>query len=346
MRSPNFWYPQKDPSTASLWTAIATRLLMPLASVYDLVGQARQKYIAVQKAEAPVICVGNLTAGGTGKTPIAITLGQALKERGQLPFFLTRGYGGHEDGPLLVNEDQHNCRDVGDEALMLAAHAPTIVSRNRVDGAALACRLGANIIVMDDGYQNPNLKKDFSILVVDGELAFGNGHVIPAGPLREQAATGLERADQIIVARKEGAVSQSFSNNLFGDLPVINIRLGCPANNQGDNRHAIAFAGIEQPEKFFAAVRDQNYQIVGTQTYADHHNYSEDEFNALVRWSEQRKAVLVTTEKDTYRLTPAQRLRIEVLPLQVYFDSPRDLDNLIAKVLAMSPASNQHQTVK
>ncbi len=332
MRAPDFWYPQNDSNATTVWSAIATRLLVPAASVYDLVSQARQKFTESHEASVPVICIGNLTAGGTGKTPIAIALGNALKEKGRVPFFLTRGYGGEEEGPMLVDIEQHDCRQVGDEALMLSAHAPTIVSKNRAEGAYLACSLGADMIVMDDGFQNPSLKKNFSILIVDGELAFGNGHIIPAGPLRERAEAGLKRADQIMVARKDGVPFHARTNDLLEDLDVIDIRLRCPNTNQGMGRKAIAFAGIAQPEKFFAAVRSQGFEIVGTQSLADHHNYENEEFRTLLDWSNQRQAVLITTEKDAYRLNPDQRALVEVLPLQVFFERPEDFNQLLTRL--------------
>lgn len=338
MRAPDFWYPQNNnTASSSTWVSVSIRLLRPLSFLYEMLGRARQKYAPSQRVDIPVVCIGNLTAGGTGKTPIAIALGKALKDKDRMPFFLTCGHGGHMDGPVLVDSNLHDCRDVGDEALMLASYASTIVSKNRAEGAVLAGRLGADVIIMDDGYQNPSLKKDFSILIVDADLGFGNGLIIPAGPLREHIEEGIQRADQIIVTRRQQALPTSSVSRSLGSEKVINVRLDCEKINQGNNRLAVAFAGISQVEKFFAVVRKQNYEIVGTQTFPDHHNYTKKEFGVLLAWSRERRAVLVTTEKDAYRLSPTQKSHIEVVPLHVYFDRPEDLKALVSKIMSIPP---------
>ncbi len=340
MRAPDFWYPQNNTAASSTWGSAFIRLLTPLSFLYEMLGRVRRKYAPSQRAEIPVVCVGSLTVGGVGKTPIAIALGEELKNKDRTPFFLTCGYGGHMDGPVLVDPELHDCREVGDEALMLANCASTIVSKNRAKGAALAHHLGADIIIMDDGYQNPSLKKDFSILIIDAHLGFGNGLIIPAGPLRERVETGIQRADQIIVTRREQALPMFSVGRLLDSENAINVRLGCEKINQGNNRPAVAFAGIAQVEKFFAVVREQNYEIVGTQTFPDHHNYTRKEFDVLLAWSRERGAVLVTTEKDACRLSPTQRSRIEVIPLHVYFDHSEDLKTLISKIMSIPPRNN------
>jgi tetraacyldisaccharide 4'-kinase len=272
-------------------------------------------------AKARVICVGNLTAGGSGKTPVAIALAKLLRVRGKNVFFLTRGYGGSEHGPVLI-EDTHRAAQVGDEALLLARAASTILARDRAQGAALADRLGADVIVMDDGHQNFSLAKTLSLVVVDGESGFGNGLMIPAGPLREPVAQGLARADAVIVVGQGHPDLQGYAG------PVLQARL-VPQDDALRGKRLFAFAGIGRPEKFQASLKDAGIDIAGWRSFADHHPYSDAELAAL-----KTHAPLVTTTKDFVRLTPEQRAGIAVLEIEARFaDESRPLlDRLVAAV--------------
>jgi tetraacyldisaccharide 4'-kinase len=271
------------------------------------------------RASVPVICVGNLTAGGSGKTPVAIAVAKRLLARGERIFFLTRGYGGSETGPLLVQD--HDAAAVGDEALLLARTAPTVVAKDRAAGAAFAVRHGATGIVMDDGHQNFSLAKTVSLLVVDG---FGNGLMIPAGPLREKVAQGLARANAVI------AMSDADLQGYGG--PVLRARLATPENNRAAfaGKRVFAFAGIGRPEKFVSSLKEAGAIVTGTQFFADHHPYRDAEIAGLKGRAEG--AQLVTTEKDFVRLPPALRAGIAVLTVEARFEQPQLLDRLLITV--------------
>ncbi|MGE5766800.1 MAG: tetraacyldisaccharide 4'-kinase, partial [Bacteroidota bacterium] len=213
MRTPEFWHSENT----------AARLLAPLGLAWQAAGAARRAFVRPWRAPVPVICVGNLVAGGAGKTPVVLSLLTLLRARGLRPAALTRGYGGSAAGPLLVDPARHDAATVGDEALLLAATGPTWLARDRVDGAREAVEEGAEVLVMDDGFQNPGLKKDLSLLVVDAGYGFGNGRVMPAGPLRETPAAGFARADAVVIVG--GGDVAGIVARLPHGLPVLRARL-------------------------------------------------------------------------------------------------------------------------
>jgi tetraacyldisaccharide 4'-kinase len=296
MRAPEFW------DGNDLLSRLLRAVLTPLGALYGAVVRWKAKQPSF-RASVPVICVGNLTAGGTGKTPIALALAAALQAIGRKPFFLTRGYGGKIRGPQLVAG--HGAAEVGDEPLLLAAVAPTVVAHDRPAGARLALEHGADVIVMDDGHQNFSLCKDLSLVVVDG---FGNGRILPAGPLRESVAQGLARADAVIVMGGNPQL-QGFTG------PVLRAHLEVRAEEDWSGQRVVAFAGIGKPEKFYATLRALGAQIVGAVPFGDHHFYTEKELTALKSLATSRDARLVTTEKDLVRLEPGQRPGIAALPV-------------------------------
>jgi tetraacyldisaccharide 4'-kinase len=303
MHAPDFWQ-RRDGAAA---------LLAPLGILYGASVAAKAAFARPYRAKAKVLCVGNLTAGGSGKTPVAIALAEMLLARGKKVFFLTRGYGGQDRGPVQVLAS-HSAAQMGDEALLLARTAPTIVSRDRAVGAALADTRGAEIIVMDDGHQNFTLGKDLSIIVVDGESGFGNGRMIPAGPLREPVRQGLARADAVVMMNDGAPDLQGFGG------PVLRARL-TPQGDDLRGRRLFAFAGIGRPEKFIASLKQGGVDIAGTQFFPDHHPYRAGEIEAL-----QRRGPLVTTEKDLVRLDPDQQKTIAVLKVSATFaDDPKSL---------------------
>jgi len=307
MRAPEFWQRR----------GLAAILLSPLGVFYGASVARKARRALPYRAKAKVLCVGNLTAGGSGKTPVVLALGSALLARGKKIVFLTRGYGGSERGPLHV-KGAHTSAQVGDEALLLARVAPTIVARNRAQGAMLAEKLGADIIIMDDGHQNFTLAKDLSLVVVDGESGFGNGLMIPAGPLREPVAQGLARADAVVVMNppmrnQEAAAKRNFELSDFTG-PILRARLA-PQSAELAGRKLFAFAGIGRPEKFLASLNEAGVHITGSRFFADHHPYSEAELTAL-----RRRGDLVTTAKDLVRLTARQRQGIAVLEVAANFD--------------------------
>jgi tetraacyldisaccharide 4'-kinase len=307
MRTPEFW--QRRGLTA--------RLLAPLGTFHGL--SVKLKIRTGSDVGIPVICVGNLTAGGSGKTPIAIAIAEALRAQGRKPFFLTRGYGGREHGPALATR-AHSAAVMGDEALVLARHAQTVVSRDRVAGARLAVAKGADAIVMDDGHQNFGLYKSLSLIVVDAASGFGNGFQIPAGPLREPVEQGLARADAVILVGNGNP-------DLAGFLkPVLRARLA--ADGEGfAGKSVFAFAGIGRPEKLIDSLVESGALLTGSCFFADHHRYSEDEITELRAVAGD--AQLVTTEKDFVRMTVPQREGIQMLKVKAIFDDPAALTALL-----------------
>lgn len=322
MRAPDFWYPKRR---ATPWQAV---LLAPLGWLYALAGRIRAAFVKPASAGVPVICVGNLTAGGAGKTPVVIALLQRLKMRGVRAIALTRGYGGRESGPLLVDAMQHAFEDVGDEALLLAAHAPVVVARDRAAGAALAVQSGAQVIVMDDGFQNPTLAKSFSILVVDGETVFGNRQVIPAGPLREPVRDGLARADAVVLIGSADVPSELEKMRVL----VGRIVPAVPTQTlQGRKLHA--FAGIGRPEKFFVALEATGAIVSGRRSFPDHHPFSEGELSMLKAEADAAGASLATTEKDFVRIPAAFRAGIVTLPVHAAFDDEAAIEEILSGIM-------------
>jgi tetraacyldisaccharide 4'-kinase len=290
-------------------------------------GRLRRRMTSPQTVPAPVICVGNLVAGGAGKTPVALALGERLRVQGAAVHFLSRGYGGRARGPLRVDPDRHTAAEVGDEPLLLARTAPTWVARDRVSGATAAVQAGAQLIVMDDGFQNPSLKKDLSLLVIDGGYGFGNGRVMPAGPLREPLADGLARADAVVLIGPDQCGVEAM---LPPSLPLLRAVLA-PVSAALAGRKVLAFAGIARPEKFFATLQSMGCHIAAQRAFPDHHPYREEEITALIEAAQHADAVPVTTEKDAARLPPAFKSRIETLPVALRWRDEGAVDRLLSR---------------
>jgi tetraacyldisaccharide 4'-kinase len=323
MRAPDFW----NSGTFAARTCAA--LLSPCGALYGASVRLRQSRSRPYRARARVICVGNLTAGGSGKTPVAIALAEHFAGRGKV-VFLSRGYGGRLDGPVIVDPARHTARDVGDEPLLLARHHKTIVARNRADGARLADDNGADYIIMDDGFQNFTLVKDFALLVIDAESGFGNGKLIPAGPLREPVRSGLKRASAIILTGTGAPAIPPFNG------PILRARF-LPENLERLRGKVLAFAGIGRPEKFFSMLTDNGVELIGARQFPDHHIFTGREVAELKRQAAASNALLVTTEKDFVRLQPDQRARIEPVAIYASFDTSF-IENIIARSMEFAVA--------
>lgn len=323
MRAPAFWY--RPPGV------IAT-LLRPLGAVYAM-ATAHRVAQAGFRAGVPVICVGNLNAGGTGKTPTTIALIARLADMGLRVHVISRGHGGAMAGPVQVDPQRHVAADVGDEPLLLAAFAPTWVARDRAAGVRAATP-GADMILLDDGFQNPGVIKDMSIIVVDADKGFGNGLCLPAGPLREPVATGLARASLLLSIG--GADAQTRLAASLGHAITIPHMTGelrpLPMGMSWAGARVLAFAGIGHPEKFFATLRHEGADIAATQALDDHQPLTDALMARLERDAGSLGAQLVTTEKDAVRLPAAYRTKVLTLPVRLHINDWTAFDTALANL--------------
>lgn len=322
MRTPAFW---SNPRS------VRGRLLGPLGALYAGAGRVRRCWTTPVRLPVPVICVGNVVAGGSGKTPTALALHRLLADRAVAAHFLSRGYGGRLRGPVQVDPQRHGAADVGDEPLLLAATGPAWISADRAAGGQAATAAGAAAVILDDGLQNPTLHQDLPLMVVDAGALFGNGRVIPAGPLRERLAPALARAAAVIVIGDDPEV---LALVLGGFRPTLAARLrpdpAVAARLAG--RRVVGFAGIGRPAKFFETLAGLGAAVCETRPFPDHHRYSDADLRAVLETAAARDAVAVTTAKDWVRLPPDPTLRaaVTVLPVTLAWDDPAAVTTLLA----------------
>jgi len=321
MRPPEFWI-RRDPVSRLL-----VAILSPLGWLYGSSVAWRAAHTNRYRSRLKVVCVGNLTAGGTGKTPTAMEIGRALIARGARPVFLSRGHGGRAKGPVFVAAGDA-ASIVGDEPLLLATIAPVIVSRDRAAGAKLAEKSGFDTIIMDDGHQNFSLHKDLSLIVIDAETRFGSERVLPAGPLREPVSEGIQRADAVIL-NGEASPAVLAQNT----LPTIRAHLAPATDESWSGRRVVAFAGIGRPQKFFALLSSLGAQVIEARPFADHHRYTPSELAQLRATAHSTNATLVTTEKDLVRLPPDERHDILTLPVRITFDDRERFERLLDRLV-------------
>jgi tetraacyldisaccharide 4'-kinase len=316
-------------------SGILSTLLAPIGSLYGWAAAARLRQPG-KSAGVPVICVGNPTLGGAGKTPTALAIGRFLLASSERPFFLSRGYGGSAQGPLLVDPQRHDAAEVGDEPLLLAWVAPTVVARNRPAGAEIARDEGASVIVMDDGFQNPSLAKNFSVLVLDGRRGIGNGRVFPAGPLRAPLEVQLTRAQALIAVGEIGAAALVLAKAEMLGTKVFRGRLEPDAQALAAlaGKDVLAFAGIADPEKFFATLVAAGIRMGAQREFADHHRYSAEDAARLLAEADRRGFVPVTTEKDLARMagdprTAALRAHAQPVPVRLALEREAEFQSLV-----------------
>ncbi len=322
MRTPDFWRRRGLTSTA----------LLPVSVLYRAAHRARIKGIAAKAMPVPIVCVGNLTAGGAGKTPAVIALLTCLHAKGVMAHCISRGYGGVLYGPVRVDPNEHTAAAVGDEPLLIARHAPCWVGKRRLSVATASVLDGAKFIVMDDGLQNPSLKKDLNLLVVDGGYGFGNRRTLPSGPLRETLSEGLAKVHAVVVV---GDDAQDIARLLPPSMPILRASLQpAPAALAWAGKRVLAFAGIGRPDKFFATLRELGAELVETASFADHHPYREEEIRKLLARASDLDASVLTTEKDAVRLPPSLAAQIGVLPVHLVFADEAAFESLLAPLLA------------
>ena len=330
MREPAFWH------RPSSWKS---HLLRPLGALYGAVAARRLRRKGFD-AGIPVLCVGNYHLGGAGKTPTVLALAKILRELGETPVVLSRGYGGALRGPVMVDPSRHGAGQVGDEPVMMAAHLPVAVARDRVDGVALARSQRATVILMDDGFQNPAIAKDVSLIVIDSERGIGNGRVFPAGPLRAPLPPQLARTDALIVVG-EGSAGRALADRVAahgGQVFAAHLKPNAQSLARLAGTRALAFAGIGDPERFFRTLRSNGVELVETRAFADHHAFSADEIAALIADATRGALTLVTTEKDMARLKsgaslPAWARDIVPLPVTLDFDDAARLRKFLSERL-------------
>jgi len=328
MRAPAFWWTEPG---RTAWQA---RLLGPVSWLWRLGAMLRARG-AGEDAGVPVICVGNLTAGGAGKTPTVAALRQRLQRQGVEAHVLLRGHGGRIRGPHLVEPGRDRAGDVGDEALIHAALGPTWVARDRLAGARAAAAAGAPVVLMDDGFQNRALRKALSILVVDADQGFGNGRLIPAGPLREPVGAGLARADLVILIGPEASRRRVLTlwPELAARRPVAARLCPVPTGLPLAGEAVVAFAGIGRPGKFFDTLRELGATLVAAEGFPDHHVYGTRVLARLLRLARGQGAMLVTTEKDAARLPDAFRREVVVVQVALEPEDWAPLDAALARAL-------------
>ncbi len=327
MKAPGYW--NRDSGS------ILPFLLSPLSALYSLADRINRKTTTTYNVDVPVICIGNVVAGGAGKTPVAIAVARFLIQQGWVVHFLSRGYGGSQKGPVRVVQDVHQASEVGDEPLLLAAVAPTWVSKDRHTGALAAIEGGADIIIMDDGFQNTSLYKDLSFLVIDAGFGLGNRRILPAGPLREPVDAALARSDAVIVIGEHPGFA--FLKGL--SIPVYGAKI-VPHALQKElvGEKVIAFAGIGRPEKFFQSLVDAGAEVIEALEFPDHYTFSQDDIMRLVEKAALHNAALVTTRKDYVRLSDDARMMTTVFDIDLVFEKPKGLQTLLIEKLG----SRQH----
>jgi tetraacyldisaccharide 4'-kinase len=324
MREPGFWYRP---------ASFESHLLRPLGALYGAIAARRLQRKGVD-AGIPVPCVGNYHGGGAGKTPTVLALAKLLHELGEKPVVLSRGYGGKLRGPVKVDPAQHGAIDVGDEPLMMASRLPIVVARDRVAGVVLAKSMAASVILMDDGFQNPAVVKDASLIVVDSERGLGNGQVMPAGPLRAPLSPQIERTDALVVIG-DGKGADALAGDIAAQgKPVLCARFVADDSSLAALRgkSVLAFAGIGDPMRFFNTLSSNGIEVVRGRTFADHHAFSPRQIAALLAEARRDGLVPVTTEKDFARL-PERAGDVVPFKVTLAFDDADGLRKFVSERL-------------
>ncbi len=327
MREPWFW---RSHSITAKTIAVGLR---PFSALYDFGQRLRQHMTTPTPAPVPIICIGNATLGGVGKTPFSIALYELLQEDGAEVQFLTRGYGGTEPGPIKADPATHSAAQIGDEPLLLARKGTTWIARDRRIGAQAAAQDGADIIIMDDGFQNPTLQKTVSILLISADDPDGNGLVFPAGPLREPIGRAQSRADIIIYVGKDAKSAQNAADNHSAHFAAWLEPDATPPPQR-----VMAFSGIGQPDKFFDLLQHSGFDIAKTISFPNHHPFSTHNLSALETLAREHDAAMITTEKDYVRIPHDLKENILSFPVRMKINQPALLIDTIWKMIDQTPS--------
>ena len=322
MKEPSFWY------TATAANSLQRFFLKGLSLLFRFGAALKQGLTTTRSVHKPVICIGNLTVGGAGKTPVTLSIAQYFKGRGKRVAIISRGYKGKLKGPLLVNPTMHTAQDVGDEPLLLSLSCTTWISANRYKGAKAAIENGAEIILLDDGLQHPTLKQDLKICVIEARRGFGNKKVMPGGPLREPLKTGLERVDAFIVVGNADVHRLTFDEI---KKPLLQATISINKDDWAvlKNKRLVAFAGLANPRKFFETLRLENFDVQHTVPFPDHHFYTTEDLEILQNTAKEYCADLVTTQKDWVRLSKTLQKSIHQLRIQLDYEERHLLKKLL-----------------
>lgn len=327
IKTPKFWYRPQSSSAP-----LIEQLLTPFSALYRIGQNMNLNTQQTKSVEIPVICIGNITAGGSGKTPTIIALHKLLIKHGlfKSPYFLSRGYGGSESQTRCI-EVHDDAKFVGDEPLLLASHSKTIISVNRYYGAKMMHDLGADCVLMDDGFQNTSLQKDISLLVIDGKTGFGNRKLIPSGPLREPIDAAFQRAQAVLII---GEDKTNVTSLIPAHMTVLKASIQVQDNLVLKKEQPyIAFAGLGHPQKFYDTLKQSDMNIVTFHEFADHHPYSQKDINALLYEAKQANAMLLTTEKDYQRIPRDLRDNIDVFPIELVWENEDNVLTFLKKEL-------------
>ncbi len=322
LKAPKFWYKKKD--------TLYSSSLYPFSLLFRF-GTKLRNFLSIKKlSPIPIICIGNIVVGGAGKTPVSLKIGKILIKAGYKPHFIARGYAGMIKQCTLV-EPWHSPKSVGDESLLLSEVASTWIGKDRIKSSHLAKNNGADCLIMDDGFQNPSIGKDFSIVVINGEQEFGNKRVMPSGPLRESVKRGLIRTNLVIVI---GNISSDLEKMIPSQIPIFKANFTINVTNEiYKGKNITAFAGIAYPEKFFNSLIEQGAKIVTQISYPDHHIYNENDLLALAENANKTKSILVTTRKDFVRIPKSYRSIINTLDGEIVFENEELLTDILSSII-------------
>ena len=322
LKAPKFWYQKKD--------SYLSRSLYPLSLLFRLGTKIRNFASTSKKSSLPVICIGNIVVGGAGKTPVSLKIGKMLIKAGYKPHFISKGYAGIIKTSTLV-ESWHSPTSVGDESILLSKVAPTWIGKNRNKSGEYAKMQGGDCLIMDDGFQNPTIYKDFSIIVINASQEFGNKRVMPSGPLRESIKRGLTRTNLVIVI---GDTTDDLKKLIPSNIPIMSAKFIINKENKIFKGQKItAFAGIAYPEKFFTSLAEQGAQIVKEVIYPDHHIYHENDLLNLAEIANKTQSILVSTQKDFVRIPKSYRSLVNTLEGEIVFDNEELLLKIISDVI-------------